>query len=223
MAETPDHHVPVLLEEVLNNLVHATAGIYVDATFGRGGHARAMLARLEPGARLVALDRDPRAVSAAERLAAEDPRVVCGKSRLSELAGTLAALEIEAVDGVLMDLGVSSPQLDAAARGFSFRHEGPLDMRMDPDSGSSAAEWLNTAEEQEIADVLRRYGEERHARRIARRIVAERPLETTTELAELVAGAVPQRGGKGKHPATQTFQAIRMPARARVPPPASRH
>ncbi len=212
MADTPDHHVPVLLEEVLNNLVHVTAGTYVDATFGRGGHARAMLARLDPDARLVALDRDPRAVSAAERLAAEDARVISRKSRLSELASTLVQLDISTVDGVLMDLGVSSPQLDAADRGFSFRLDGPLDMRMDPDSGQSAAEWLNTAEEHDIADVLKRYGEERHARRIARRIVAARPLETTAALAELVAAAVPQRGGggKAKHPATQTFQAIRM-------------
>lgn len=208
--DTPDEHIPVLLEEVLNNLVHALSGTYVDATFGRGGHARALLARLSDEARLIVLDRDPEAVAEAEAFAASDTRVVARHSRLGDLGATLAALDVNEVDGVLMDLGVSSPQLDAAGRGFSFRHDGPLDMRMDPHHGSSAADWLNDADEADIARVLRDYGEERHARRIARRIVAARPLSTTAELAAVVAEAVPQRGAPGKHPATRTFQAVRM-------------
>ncbi len=206
----PVEHIPVLLEEVLNNLVHATAGTYVDATFGRGGHARALLELLDADARLIALDRDPEALRAAALLASEDKRVTARHSRLGELAETLDALGVTAVDGVLMDLGVSSPQLDDASRGFSFAKEGPLDMRMDPERGMSAAEWLNEAAEADIAQVIKDYGEERFARRIARSIVAARPLSTTSQLAEVVAAAVPTRGPAIKHPATRTFQAVRM-------------
>ncbi len=206
----PAEHIPVLLEEVLNNLVHATAGTYVDATFGRGGHARALLDRLSADARLIALDRDPAALQTARMLAEADGRVTVRHSRLSELGETLETLGVSAVDGVLMDLGVSSPQLDDASRGFSFAKEGPLDMRMDPERGMSAAEWLNEAGEADLARVLKEYGEERYARRIARSIIAARPLSTTTELAEAVAAAVPARGASPRHPATRTFQAVRM-------------
>ncbi len=202
-------HIPVLLDEVLENLVGSTTGTYVDATFGRGGHSRALLSRLQPEARLVVIDRDPAAIADANTLAAADMRVTVCQARFSSLAAVLAEHAVQDVQGVLMDLGVSSPQLDAAARGFSFLKDGPLDMRMDPESGESAADWLNTAEPAEIARVLKDYGEERFARRIARAIIAARPLQTTAQLAEVVEQAVPGRVQQ-KHPATRTFQAVRM-------------
>lgn len=209
LGSTPEH-IPVLLDEVLKNLVQAEAGIYVDATFGRGGHSRALLQALDTNARVVAFDRDPAAVDAGKHLAAQDSRLTIRQGKFSQLTELLEAEGVVAVDAVLMDLGVSSPQLDAPERGFSFRALGPLDMRMNPDEGESAAQWLNRADEADIARVLRDYGEERFARRIAKAIVAARPLQDTLALAEVVAAAVPRRGPPAKHPATRTFQAVRI-------------
>jgi 16S rRNA (cytosine1402-N4)-methyltransferase len=158
----------------------------------------------------VVIDRDPQAIAAANLLAQSDARVRVSHTRFSELAATLAELGFTSVQGVLLDLGVSSPQLDESERGFSFRHSGPLDMRMDPSSGESAAQWLNRADEQDIVAVLRNYGEERFAGRIAKAIVKARPLETTEALAQTVADVVPVRGAVKKHPATKTFQAVRI-------------
>ena len=190
-----------------------TDGIYVDGTFGRGGHSRAILARLGPSGRLVGLDRDPDAVAVGEALAAQDPRftmVRAGFSGVSAVAGSYGL--VGRVDGLLLDLGVSSPQLDDPSRGFSFSVDGPLDMRMDPASGESAAHWLARASEAEIARVLRELGEERFAGRIARAILRARlaaPILSTRALASLCEAAVPTRE-PGKHPATRTFQAIRI-------------
>lgn len=213
-------HVPVLLQEVLTHLVGSSraseradgeSGIFVDATFGRGGHSRKLLERLSAQGQLLGLDRDPEALAEAQRLAEQDPRFSFCQARFSELQDVLRDQQIEGVSGVLMDVGVSSPQLDRPERGFSFTAQGPLDMRMNPEEGSSAAEWLNQADEAEIAQVLWMYGEERQSRRIARAIVAARPLTTTLELADLVAQAVPRpRGPQRKHPATRTFQAVRI-------------
>jgi 16S rRNA (cytosine1402-N4)-methyltransferase len=206
-------HTPVLLDEVLAGLAIRPGGRYCDATFGRGGHAAAILEAVGPEGRVVAVDRDPEAIRAGRRRFA-------GESRLTLVQGSFGPLEerIRAagmtggLDGVLMDLGVSSPQLDEAARGFSFMQDGPLDMRMDNEAGQSAAQWLAKAGEREIADVLHGLGEERYARRIARAIVAARAetqLTRTGQLADIVAAAVPTRE-PGKHPATRSFQAIRM-------------
>lgn len=213
-------HVPVLLQEVLTHLVGSSraseradgeSGIFVDATFGRGGHSRKLLECLSAQGQLLGLDRDPEALAEAQRLAGQDPRFSFCQARFSELQDVLRDQQIEGVSGVLMDVGVSSPQLDRPERGFSFTAQGPLDMRMNPEEGSSAAEWLNQADEAEIAQVLWMYGEERQSRRIARAIVAARPLTTTLELADLVAQAVPRpRGPQRKHPATRTFQAVRI-------------
>jgi len=203
-------HVPVLLEEAVHALAIRPDGIYVDATFGRGGHSRAILARLGTGGRLLALDRDPTAVAAAADIA--DPRFRIVHAPFSELAKVLHEHGIEHIDGLLLDLGVSSPQLDTAERGFSFRHDGPLDMRMDPTRGPSAAEWLSEVDEHELAQVIRDYGEERFARQVARAIVQARavaPLERTRELAQVIATAVRKRE-PGQDPATRTFQAIRI-------------
>ena len=206
-------HTPVLLDEVLAGLAVKADGRYCDATFGRGGHAAAILGQLGPAGRLCGIDRDPAAITAGrERFAAE--------SRLTLVRGSFGRLEERVraagwegeLQGVLLDLGVSSPQLDEAGRGFSFMQDGPLDMRMDNESGLSAAQWLARASEREIADVLFRLGEEKFSRRIARAIVAARaatPIGTTRQLAEIAAGAVPTRE-PGKHPATRTFQAIRI-------------
>ena len=191
-------------------------GIYVDATFGRGGHTQRLLEVLGSGSRVVAVDRDPEAIRAGEFLAAEDSRLQVLHGKFSELDRLLEGLQISQVQGVLMDLGASSPQLDDARRGFSFRHDAPLDMRMDTSSGQSAAEWLNDASAQEIARVLREYGEERYARRIAAAIVAARPVHTTAELAALVSRAQP-RSTPGKHDATRAFQAIRMQVNQELP------
>jgi 16S rRNA (cytosine1402-N4)-methyltransferase len=204
-------HVPVLLDDVVSHMITDRGGIYVDATFGRGGHARALLARLACEARLHVVDRDPDAIACARQLAADDARVAVIHGAFSELDQHLPALRGQ-VDGILLDIGVSSPQLDDATRGFSFRADGPLDMRMDPTRGDTAAAWLATAREEEIADVLWRYGEERRSRHIARRIVATRegaPLRTTGDLATLVRACVYQRGAR-IDPATRTFQAVRM-------------
>jgi 16S rRNA (cytosine1402-N4)-methyltransferase len=202
-------HAPVLVEEVLRSLAIRADGCYVDATFGRGGHAGAILGRLGEEGKLIALDRDPEASAAAARLFAGEPRVRFIHARFSELGQHVAA---GSVDGILFDLGVSSPQLDEARRGFSFLRDGPLDMRMDPEAGESVADFLARASEREIAIVIARLGEERHGRRIARAIVAGRalaPITTTGRLAGIIAAAVPGRE-PGRHPATRSFQALRI-------------
>ena len=206
-------HAPVLLEEALKALAVREAGSYLDATLGRGGHSAAILERLGEAGRLLAVDRDPEAIRAGERRFVGDPRVSIVRGNFAELGRIAVQAGLEAgFDGILLDVGVSSPQLDDPARGFSFMRDGPLDMRMDPDSGASAAEWLADVAERDLAQVLREYGEERHAKRIARAIVkarAEAPLQTTGRLAEVIAAAVPGRE-PGKHPATRSFQAIRI-------------
>jgi len=204
--------VPVLKDEVLQFLAIRPDGLYVDGTFGRGGHSRAILGQLGPEGRLLALDRDPEAVAVARELQAEDPRFRIVHSAYSALAEVLAAEGLTGrLAGILLDVGVSSPQLEDPARGFAFRAAGPLDMRMDPGSGSSAADWLNAADEAEIAAVLWRFGEERSARKITRAIAEARavePIRTTTQLAGIIEAVV--RGEPGRHPATRTFQAIRI-------------
>jgi 16S rRNA (cytosine1402-N4)-methyltransferase len=185
-------------------------GTYLDGTFGRGGHARGVLERLGPGGRLLLMDKDPEAIAVAEREFAGDARVAIRRGSFAGLASWDAT--DGGLDGVLLDLGVSSPQLDVAERGFSFGKDGPLDMRMDPDSGESAAQWLASASEKEIADVLWTWGEERMSRRIAKAIVArrdEQPLTRTAQLADLIASVIP-RGDNKIHPATRSFQAIRI-------------
>jgi len=203
-------HIPVLADAVLDALAVKADGRYMDGTFGRGGHARLILQQLGADGQLLVMDKDPQAITTAQQLAATDPRIAIQQGSFATLAewpATAAGL-----DGLLLDLGVSSPQLDEAARGFSFSKDGPLDMRMNPQTGLSAAEWLQRADEHDIAQVLWRYGEERASRRIARAIVQRRgraPLHSTTQLAELIAAIVPR--GKSKiHPATRSFQAIRI-------------
>jgi 16S rRNA (cytosine1402-N4)-methyltransferase len=206
-------HTPVLLEEVLDGLAVKADGRYCDATFGRGGHSAAILGRLGPTGRLCAIDRDPEAIAAGHERFASDHRLTLVRGSFGKLEERVRAANLEGgLQGVLLDLGVSSPQLDEARRGFSFMQDGPLDMRMDNESGTSAAQWLARATEREIADVLFKLGEEKFSRRIARAIVTTRgsqPITSTRQLAELVAGAVPTRE-PGKHPATRTFQAIRI-------------
>ncbi len=188
-------------------------GTYLDATFGRGGHSAAILERLGPGGRLLVMDRDPEAIAAAREMSAAEQRLEVIDGRFGELRAALARRGLEGeIDGVLFDLGLSSPQLDDRGRGFSFSGDGPLDMRMDPRSGISAADWINSAPERELADAMYRYGEERHSRRIAARIVRERqrePIATTGRLALIVAAAAPGRERR-KHPATRAFQGIRI-------------
>jgi 16S rRNA (cytosine1402-N4)-methyltransferase len=206
-------HVPVLLDEVLRGLDIRPDGIYVDATFGRGGHSERILQALGRDGRLLAMDRDPEAVMRGRELARADSRFVIQQERFGQLRRFLDRQGASgSVDGILFDLGVSSPQLGSARRGFSFQSEGPLDMRMDPASSPSAAEWLNSAAQGQIAAVLRRFGEEPAAARMARAICERRerrPIETTTDLAEVLAGAV-RRAPGGRHPATKAFQAIRI-------------
>ncbi|KAA8980675.1 16S rRNA (cytosine(1402)-N(4))-methyltransferase RsmH [Halospina sp. K52047b] len=212
-------HESVLQQEAVDALVTTPAGRYVDATFGRGGHSRAILDQLDDTGRLLVLDRDPEAIRVARELAEADPRVSVQRGDFGSLAGLLNEAGWSWVDGVLFDLGVSSPQLDEPERGFSFRHDGPLDMRMDPDAGQSAADWLAREDEKEIARVLRDYGEERFAKRIARRIVEarqEQPVTRTTQLAELIREAVPFED-RYKHPATRSFQAIRIRVNEELP------
>jgi len=202
-----------MLEQALECLAVSSDGRYVDATFGRGGHSEAILARLGPTGRLLALDRDPDAIAWARAQYRTEPRFDCEQRPFSALRECLQRRGwLGRVDGVLLDLGVSSPQLDTPERGFSFTREGPLDMRMDPSAGISAAEWLAQVPEAGLRRVLREYGEERFAGRIAHAIVRERglrPLTSTAQLAALVAAAVPTRE-PGKHPATRSFQAIRL-------------
>jgi len=203
-------HQPVLLAEAIAALRIRPEGAYVDATFGRGGHAAAILARLGPRGRLLALDRDPDAVAAARSI--RDPRFAIRHARFSQLAGVLREAGLAQPDGVLFDLGVSSPQLDQPERGFSFRTDAPLDMRMDPTHGESAAEWLARATEHELRGVIKEYGEERFAGPIAKAIAAARArggIRTTGELAGVVAAAVRTRE-RGQDPATRTFQALRI-------------
>ncbi len=206
-------HAPVLLEEAVSALQIKPDGFYVDATFGRGGHSTAILNQLGPDGHLLAIDRDLQAVSFAAEQFADDSRFEIVHNSFSQLESIALEKSIHGkIDGILIDLGVSSPQLDNAERGFSFMRDGPLDMRMDTSSGVSAAEWINVAEADEIADVLYQFGEERKSRRIARRIVAARdeaPIETTLQLAEIIRKALPGKKEK-KHPATRSFQAIRI-------------
>lgn len=208
-----NQHVPVLLDEVLDHLVVRADGVYVDATFGRGGHSREILRRLGPEGRLLAIDRDPAAVESAKTLARTDARLTPVHGSFGDLRGILMGQAIfGSVDGIVLDLGVSSPQFDDAERGFSFMADGPLDMRMDPATQQSAAAWLNAAGEAEIAQVLSRFGEERQARRIARAICRERQhgsISRTLQLAELIERVKPRRGD-ARHPATKSFQAIRI-------------
>lgn len=204
-------HVPVMESEVVESLRIRAGGCYVDATFGRGGHAKAILANLNSSAQLHVFDRDPTAIEHAHTHFANDPRVHIYHSEFSELS---AHLSPQSADGILLDLGVSSPQLDDADRGFSFLHDGPLDMRMNPTQGMSAATYLATAEAKDLALVLSQYGEERFAMKIAQTIVKSRetePLTRTKQLADLVASAIPRRFHEmHKHPATRSFQAIRI-------------
>ncbi|MGM0517051.1 MAG: 16S rRNA (cytosine(1402)-N(4))-methyltransferase RsmH [Pseudomonadota bacterium] len=206
-------HDTVLREEAVSALVTDPDGVYVDGTYGRGGHSRAILARLSSNGRLVGFDRDREAAENAERLAAEDSRFTFVAEPFSRWGEALVERGVDTpVHGVMFDLGVSSPQLDRADRGFSFRFDGPLDMRMDQSRGMSAADWLAVADEDEIRDVIARLGEERFARRIAAEIVSrrsERPLLRTTDLVDCVVSAIPRRD-PNKHPATRTFQAIRL-------------
>jgi len=214
-------HQSVLLTPAVDALVGAdlgegldthTDGIYVDGTFGRGGHARALLSRLSPRARLFVFDKDPQAIAVATQWAAGEPRVTVVHDGFAEMPRALAAHDVEHVHGILLDLGVSSPQLDEGERGFSFMRDGPLDMRMDTTRGCTAAQWLACASVDTLREVIATYGEERFAFRIAKAIAARRavrPITTTLDFAQLVADAVPTRE-KGQHPATRTFQAVRI-------------
>jgi 16S rRNA (cytosine1402-N4)-methyltransferase len=224
-------HRPVLLEPTVESLVGAQygrrgshaldelpdqqarlSGVYVDGTFGRGGHSRALLARLNADARLVVFDKDPQAIAAAQELAGQDARVTVVHDGFSSMVDALSALGVREVDGVMLDLGVSSPQIDEAGRGFSFMRDGPLDMRMDTTRGETVAQWLALASVDDMREVIGRYGEERFAFQIAKAIATRRatsPVATTLELAELVSGTVRTRE-KGQHPATRTFQALRI-------------
>ena len=214
-GEAQAGHLPVMFLQVMEGLQVRENGTYLDGTFGRGGHARGVLQRLGPGGRLLLMDKDPEAIAHAELAFAGDARIAIHRGSFATLAHwneTAAGL-----DGILLDLGVSSPQLDVAERGFSFGKDGPLDMRMDPDSGESAAQWLARADEAEIADVLWTYGEERLSRRIAKAIVARRkdkPFTRTADLADLLAAVVGRgkhaSGKKELHPATRSFQAVRI-------------
>jgi 16S rRNA (cytosine1402-N4)-methyltransferase len=208
-----DEHLPVLLDEVIHYLNIEPAGVYIDATFGRGGHSKAILKRLGDAGRLLVMDKDPQAIKAALDLAASDHRCQVKHGSFTEMAQFAAEQQVTGqVSGILLDLGVSSPQLDDATRGFSFLRDGELDMRMNPAAGESAREWINRVSESEMADVFFRYGEERYSRRIARAIVDYRvksPIRTTRELADIIAKAHPA-WEKGKDPATRCFQAIRI-------------
>ena len=205
-------HLPVLSREAPEALVARPDGLYVDGTFGRGGHSRLILERLAPQGRLIAFDRDPEAVAAAAAI--KDPRFQIVHAPFSAMKERLGDLGIRQVDGIFLDIGVSSPQIDDPSRGFSFRFEGPLDMRMDTSCGETAAQWLARASAEEIAEVLADFGEERFAHRIARAIVEARsraPITTTGALAKLVEAAVPKnRRDAAQHPATRTFQAVRI-------------
>lgn len=203
-------HISVLLHETVDALLaERNTGIYVDGTFGRGGHTRLLLSKLDEHARVYAFDKDPQALTVAAELEQQDPRFKIIHASFADLKQELAARGIEQVDGVMADLGVSSPQLDQAERGFSFMQDGPLDMRMDNSQGETAAEWLLQIEEEALANIIFKYGEERYSRRIAKAIKNAGLIETTGQLAEIVKTAHP-KWEKHKHPATRTFQAIRI-------------
>lgn len=212
MSNAEYQHITVLLNEAVDALAVREDGIYVDGTFGRGGHSRLILSRLGSQGCLIVFDKDPQAIEAAQQLAEQDGRVTVVHDGFSSFQTTLDKLGIEEIDGALFDLGISSPQIDDGARGFSFRFDAPLDMRMDPTRGMSAAEWIATASEQDLHEVIKNYGEERFSRQIARAIVAQRaesPIDTTRKLAQLVAQNVRTRE-RGQDPATRTFQAVRI-------------
>ena len=212
MSNAEYQHITVLLNEAVDALAVREDGIYVDGTFGRGGHSRLILSRLGSQGRLIVFDKDPQAIEAAQKLAEQDGRVTVVHDGFLSFQTTLDKLGIEEIDGALFDLGISSPQIDDGARGFSFRFDAPLDMRMDPTRGMSAAEWIATASEQDLHEVIKNYGEERFSRQIARAIVAQRtesPIDTTRKLAQLVAQNVRTRE-RGQDPATRTFQAVRI-------------
>ena len=204
-------HHPVLLDSVLDALQPRPGGFYVDGTVGYGGHTEAILERSGPDGVVIGIDQDPMALSESEaRLASYGERVKLRRGRASQMISILESEGLAGPDGILLDLGVSSPQLDRPHRGFSFQNEGPLDMRMDPDGPETAEDLVNTLELDALTDIIRRYGEERQARRIARAIVEARPLTTTTELARVIFDALGGRRGKRTHPATKTFQALRI-------------
>ena len=206
-------HITVLLDEAVEGLAVRVDGCYLDGTFGRGGHSRLILEKLGPDGRLLGFDKDPLAIATGNALAAEDGRFVVVQRSFAELGEEVAVRGLAGkVDGILLDLGVSSPQLDDAERGFSFLNDGPLDMRMDPSRGVSAAQWLASAGEEDIARVFKEYGEERFAKRMARAVVqrrGERPFERTADLAQVLTDANPA-WEKGKHPATRAFQGLRI-------------
>jgi 16S rRNA (cytosine1402-N4)-methyltransferase len=212
-------HRTVLLTEAIDALVTDASGVYVDGTFGRGGHSRLLLSRLSPQGRVIALDRDPEAVAAARELQASDTRFHILHANFAELRDALTTMGIAKVNGLLLDLGVSSPQIDNPARGFSFRFDAPLDMRMDTTRGESAADFLARADERQLSEVIKDHGEERFARQIAKALVARREsghaIRTTAELSQLVARAVRTREA-GQDPATRTFQALRIHVNAEL-------
>lgn len=205
-------HIPVLLNESIDGLAIKEDGVYIDATFGRGGHSKAILAKLSEKGRLIAIDKDPEAVAYAEHIFKDEPRFMILQGSFANLTHIATQYDVVGqVDGILLDLGVSSPQLEDAKRGFSFLHEGPLDMRMDLNQALDARQWINHATEQEIIRVLTELGEERFSKRIAKAIIENRQInfiETTKQLAEIVAKVVPRE--RKKHPATRTFQALRI-------------
>ena len=203
-------HISVLLHETVDGvLAGRDTGIYVDATFGRGGHTRLLLSKLDQNARVYAFDKDPQALEVAAQLEQEDSRFRIIHASFADIQAELARIGITEVDGIMADLGVSSPQLDQAERGFSFMHDGPLDMRMDNSQGPTAAQWLLEIEEEKLANIIYQYGEERYSRRIARAIKQAGEITTTAQLAEIVKTAHP-KWEKHKHPATRSFQAIRI-------------
>lgn len=208
-------HQTVLKQEAVDALVQDPHGIFLDCTFGRGGHTELILQRISSEGRVIAIDKDLAAIAYADQHFANESRLEVVHGSFKDVAEILAKRGLDQVSGALLDLGVSSPQLDQAERGFSFMHDGPLDMRMDQSSGQTAAEWLNTAKAADIAYVIKRFGEEKHARRIANGVVSvreEKPLETTQDLVKIIEAAIPARDQREmkKHPATKTFQAIRI-------------
>ncbi len=214
-AETFKHET-VLLNEAVEALAIKKQGIYIDATFGRGGHSAEIVKQLGSEGRLLLIDKDPLAIAFAKEVYKDDKRILVWQGSFKDFPQALSEVRLSKTDGILLDLGVSSPQLDDASRGFSFMREGALDMRMNPDVGISAAEWIAKADEEEIANVIYQYGEDKLSRRIARNIVEKRvesPISTTLQLAEIIASSIPMRLQKkepGKHPATRSFQAIRI-------------
>ena len=203
-------HISVLLHETVDGvLAGRDTGIFIDASFGRGGHTQLLLSKLDANARVYAFDKDPQALEVAAQLEQEDSRFKIIHASFADIQAELSNIDITEVDGIMADLGVSSPQLDQAERGFSFMHDGPLDMRMDNSQGLTAAEWLLEIEEEKLANIIYQYGEERYSRRIARAIKQAGEITTTAQLAEIVKVAHP-KWEKHKHPATRTFQAIRI-------------